>query len=924
MKTNTEGLLNYSQSSQTGLSQGTSRFDFRQIMSPIPADSIELDQYWLKQVHQQEIDNQPTMQIEEFKNNLQSQNLINKSNSNTTSTNHHVKTTDFQTLASQLNNSCLNSNQPQKFMQQRESRETHNTRYAFDDSKQNESMGFTLLESKYLKEQPPSQAQTPQNEFEKTSSTVIIHDKHEFNINAQEQPFQDAQKPPRVYDQLNIQKDLPLQQMNKQNLGDNIYGLSKNANPYDNYEKQRHFSFSEQKRRQSCDDDQVNMFIQKPQDNQIIIQNYEAHQTPINLMHTQYSKRLDKRLYRHQSQDPQLFQSQGSSNTLIFNNNNQQQQPYSTYDRRDSTSQHFHNDSITEKIKELRQDIQVLFPQTNNEVLEKDQSLSPSRHLNTQLACSQVFDDQNYMACTQQSNQPQSVERCSKIQVYNQTARNLQSSFLNAHNKILPTLDVNPNQDRSKSRERLQSSQLQKSMIRLTSRIEENMQQNNNITQRHRSRSKERSLNKTTPTSRNNLEQPLQIQHLINDFQTTMQPNQANYHSDHFTISPIPQIISTMSMNECDMYKQKIAQLQSQLQKEKSKIKEFKERMTRRKEAEQKKYQSEIEQLKLDLKNIEVKYTEEVKRLEDKYTKYRQNKNLKFQSQLKDLSEKYEQQLKMERQLSKQLELELRDFKIQNGSFDQSNLLKKIERMKKKFETQKLEELEKMKLHYEQKLNEQRVNYQSIINNIKQQQSLEFEEQLNILRYKNAKLDQENEQLKEFIAVKDLKKPQGILKNHINCSNCESLKSLCDNLENKIQQYSLDLPQKPITNNARRKSVDFNESQELSRDLDAQLQDYNKASNQKPCKERHSDMFIHSDHAYQKLNFRTFQSRKDSTDRRQPSITRNQNYSAMDQDIQAAHKYNQRNKTIERNRTERIRKQASQEELIYKYQSNRQ
>lgn len=33
----------------------------------------------------------------------------------------------------------------------------------------------SLLESRYLKEQPPSNTQTPLNEFEKTSSTVMIH-----------------------------------------------------------------------------------------------------------------------------------------------------------------------------------------------------------------------------------------------------------------------------------------------------------------------------------------------------------------------------------------------------------------------------------------------------------------------------------------------------------------------------------------------------------------------------------------------------------------------------------------------------------------------------------------------------------------------------------------------------------------------------
>lgn len=82
--------------------------------------------------------------------------------------------------------------------------------------------------------------------------------------------------------------------------------------------------------------------------------------------------------------------------------------------------------------------------------------------------------------------------------------------------------------------------------------------------------------------------------------------------------------------------------------------------MTRRKEQESKKYQTEVESLKQELVKIETKYTEETKKVRDQFEEYRKSKNEKFKAKVKEMTSKYERALEQERERVKQLEIEVR------------------------------------------------------------------------------------------------------------------------------------------------------------------------------------------------------------------------------------------------------------------------
>ncbi len=92
---------------------------------------------------------------------------------------------------------------------------------------------------------------------------------------------------------------------------------------------------------------------------------------------------------------------------------------------------------------------------------------------------------------------------------------------------------------------------------------------------------------------------------------------------------------------------------------EKEKLKLLQERLIKRKEEDAVKYQKEIDSLKEELKNIETHYVQEVKKLEDQFNKYREDKNSKMSAKVKEMQVMHESAMEKERQNSKALEIEL-------------------------------------------------------------------------------------------------------------------------------------------------------------------------------------------------------------------------------------------------------------------------
>jgi flagellin-like hook-associated protein FlgL len=96
---------------------------------------------------------------------------------------------------------------------------------------------------------------------------------------------------------------------------------------------------------------------------------------------------------------------------------------------------------------------------------------------------------------------------------------------------------------------------------------------------------------------------------------------------------------------------------------EKDKLKHLQERLINRKEEDALKYQKEIDSLKEELKNIETHYVQEVKKLEEQFNKYREDKNSKIKIKIKEMQEMYESKMEKERQNNKDLEIELAENK---------------------------------------------------------------------------------------------------------------------------------------------------------------------------------------------------------------------------------------------------------------------
>ena len=92
-------------------------------------------------------------------------------------------------------------------------------------------------------------------------------------------------------------------------------------------------------------------------------------------------------------------------------------------------------------------------------------------------------------------------------------------------------------------------------------------------------------------------------------------------------------------------------------------MKHLQERLIKRKEEDAVKYQKEIDSLKEELKNIETHYVQEVKKLEEQFNKYREDKNSKIKIKVKEMQEMYESKIDKERQNNKDLEIELAENK---------------------------------------------------------------------------------------------------------------------------------------------------------------------------------------------------------------------------------------------------------------------
>jgi len=92
-------------------------------------------------------------------------------------------------------------------------------------------------------------------------------------------------------------------------------------------------------------------------------------------------------------------------------------------------------------------------------------------------------------------------------------------------------------------------------------------------------------------------------------------------------------------------------------------LKHLQERLIKRKEEDAVKYQKEIDSLKEELKNIETHYVQEVKKLEEQFNKYREDKNSKIKIKVKEMQEMYESKIDKERQNNKDLEIELAENK---------------------------------------------------------------------------------------------------------------------------------------------------------------------------------------------------------------------------------------------------------------------
>ncbi|CDW71612.1 UNKNOWN [Stylonychia lemnae] len=556
------------------------------------------------------------------------------------------------------------------------------------------------LESKYLKEQKSSGLQTP-NDLEQTDTTQLAH----------------------VISQVNQQQK---QSNDQQQLNLFAQSIDKHPIPFNLHEQS-----TQQNANQDCQQDLVQMGS--------VLIHQDTHKIG--------------------AQNQQQLESYNSMLKITNNSSNQQSLQQNIHPRnrqhenREFSNQHIqvyqdpkresihHNDSITEKIKVLRDDIQVLFP--SSKTLKRNETSSTTRTYNQHQQNIPIKDlinrnkDEQIMQPVTFLAKSRSQERDNLYSqnILNSRMNNYQQYKVNAPDQSQLIFEntqddlMSTQQFRSRSKELLKSEKQQQNMISLTARIEENKQRNQSILDKN---SRKKSSSGAIIASKNKLK-----------FVKTSGNLKLNNQLDRMVNIEKQGIIPTIhdnkppyDSNDIQFLKDEILQLSELLQKEQHNFKKFKESYQRKAQRESEKYQKEVSQLKTELNQIEAKYLEEVKRIEQRYKEYKLHKAKRYQEKLQDLTTKIDLKLLKEKQYSKQLEDQLNSMKESEiGKWDQN-------------------QIDRFKDEYDKKLQIIMEKYEMIIKELRQDKKNQSNDQYEMLKYQNSRLEKENanlvRQLKEL------------------------------------------------------------------------------------------------------------------------------------------------------------------------------
>eukprot|EP00347_Sterkiella_histriomuscorum_P010424 403376354 len=290
------------------------------------------------------------------------------------------------------------------------------------------------------------------------------------------------------------------------------------------------------------------------------------------------------------------------------------------------------NQSITEKIKNLRSDIKQLFPDKAQQEIQEQIIL---KHNQNYLIQEPSVNQSSKLKGKQQLAQSKSLERLQSMKFESSNSRT-QRDIVNQTNFLNKTSLPNFQIQRCSSKDLIRSH-----ITKIDSHIDE--------------------INTQLQLS---MKSPLNI----------------NQNYQHAQLQPInsPLVLKkedshVKDFDEMQILKQELTNLAQTLQLERNNFQEFKDKMFRRRDAERTKNQDQINLLKSELEMIKERYSGEVKRIEEQFNSYRITQNERIKCKIEKQKQKYEIILEQERLKCKERDNEIDRLRQQNQQLQQAS-----------------------------------------------------------------------------------------------------------------------------------------------------------------------------------------------------------------------------------------------------------